>query len=384
MTPVREFRMLRFGTVEPDGALLGGAFEWTRDKAEAAASWFKRRGNRLMIDYDHQSFPQFNKRADGQAPAAGWIGGVEVRGDGLWATNVEWTDAAASALRSGEYRYFSPVIFWDKGKYGKVLRGLGPVALTNDPAMRDVPALAAGRGDDDQEMTVLSAGSMESEVQMLLGLSPSATNEDYLAAVTEANRQLVAVALGLPESASLEEVRQMMRTLFLSPGGESGNAGGNRGGNGDGGNPGNLGGAHVMRLAKELGLDGVTDEATLLSRIRTGQQQQQEATTELGNLMKRVGELEAKVRGSEFDTVCATVAARKITPAMKPGMKILFDNNRAEFDKVVAALPDVVGEESVFARDKSMAGGATEAGKGGERKFVPDFGAAQKKKREGK
>lgn len=176
-----------------------------------------------------------------------------------------------------------------------------------------------------------------------------------------------------------------LRTLFLSPGGESGNAGGHRGGgNGDGGNPGSLGGAHVMRLAKELGLDGVTDEATLLSRIRTGQQQQQEATTELGNLMKRVGELEAKVRGSEFDTVCATVAARKITPAMKPGMKILFDNNRAEFDKVVAALPDVVGEESVFARDKSMAGGATEAGKGGERKFVPDFGAAQKKKREGK
>jgi hypothetical protein len=57
---------------------------------------------------------------------------------------VTWTERAADLLRSGEYRYFSPVIFWTDEEHSDVA-ALGPVALTNDPAMRGVRPLAAAR-----------------------------------------------------------------------------------------------------------------------------------------------------------------------------------------------------------------------------------------------
>jgi phage I-like protein len=69
-----------------------------------------------------------------------------MRDDGLWAVDVTWTERAAELLRNGEYRYFSPVIFWTDEDHTDVA-ALGPVALTNDPAMRGVPALAARRAD---------------------------------------------------------------------------------------------------------------------------------------------------------------------------------------------------------------------------------------------
>lgn len=142
--PKREFRLIAFGEVELERPLAGETFEFSRQHAEAAVRWFAEMGRKLAIDYEHQSFERFNNRADGLRPAAGWIGGLEMRDDGLWAVEVEWTERAAELLRSGEYRYFSPVIFWSDAERSE-LAGLGPVALTNDPAMRHAPSLAASR-----------------------------------------------------------------------------------------------------------------------------------------------------------------------------------------------------------------------------------------------
>jgi phage I-like protein len=142
--PVREFLLIPFGTVEVERPFAGDSFTFTREHAEAAQRWFESLGRKLAIDYEHQSFDELNTRPDGLRPAAGWIGGLEVREDGLWAVDVTWTPRAAELLRNGEYRYFSPVIFWADEERTQ-LAGLGPVALTNDPAMRGVPALAARR-----------------------------------------------------------------------------------------------------------------------------------------------------------------------------------------------------------------------------------------------
>ncbi len=140
--PVREFRLIPFGLVETERACAGGDFEFTPAQAESAQRWFAQLGRKLAIDYEHQSFDGCNPRPDGLRPAAGWIGGLEVRDDGLWAVDVSWTDRARELLRRGEYRYFSPVIFWADAEHTAVA-ALGPVALTNDPAMHGVPALAA-------------------------------------------------------------------------------------------------------------------------------------------------------------------------------------------------------------------------------------------------
>src|SRR5262249_23306366 len=125
-------------------------FEFTRQQAEQAAAWFESLGRKLAIDYEHQSFDRFNTRSDGLRPAAGWIGGLQVREDGLWATSVEWTDRAATLLRAGEYKYFSPVIFWTDESRTEI-EALGPVALTNDPAMQGVAALAARRASESND-----------------------------------------------------------------------------------------------------------------------------------------------------------------------------------------------------------------------------------------
>ncbi|RMF79367.1 MAG: hypothetical protein D6744_09210 [Planctomycetota bacterium] len=145
--PATSFRLIPFGVVQVERASAGGDFEFTPRHAQSAKQWFDRLGRKLAIDYEHQSFDEFNARADGLRPAAGWIGGLEVRDDGLWAIDVTWTERAADLLRSGEYRYFSPVIYWTDADCSDVA-ALGPVALTNDPAMRGVPSLTTARRAD--------------------------------------------------------------------------------------------------------------------------------------------------------------------------------------------------------------------------------------------
>lgn len=145
--PVRAFLLIPFGAVQVDRPVAGEGFEFSRRHAESAKRWFDQIGRKLAIDYEHQSFDRLNTRSDGLRPAAGWIGGLEVRDDGLWAVDVTWTEKAAELLRSGEYRYFSPVIYWTDEDRADVA-ALGPVALTNDPAMRGVAALAARRALD--------------------------------------------------------------------------------------------------------------------------------------------------------------------------------------------------------------------------------------------
>jgi hypothetical protein len=148
--PVSAFLLIPFGEVTVERPISGDSFHFTTEHARAVVEWFSRMNRKLAIDYEHQSFAQRAARSDGLRPAAGWIGGLEVRDDGLWATDVTWTERAADLLRSGEYRYFSPVIFWaDEDRL--VVAALGPVALTNDPAMHGVQPLAAARELDDCE-----------------------------------------------------------------------------------------------------------------------------------------------------------------------------------------------------------------------------------------
>jgi len=66
------------------------------------------RNNKLVIDYEHQTL---NSEKNGQpAPAAGWFKHLEWReGVGLFAIDVQWTDAAKAHIQAGEYRFISAV-----------------------------------------------------------------------------------------------------------------------------------------------------------------------------------------------------------------------------------------------------------------------------------
>ncbi len=130
----------------------------------------------LDIDYDH-------KAKDGRA--AGWVRDADARPDGLWVL-VEWTDAAASALRAKEYRYFSPE-FADEWEHPKTKQKFQDVmfggALTNRPFLKDILPINLSEVFNAEKGT----NSMDplKEIAKLLGLSEDVPAEDVIKKLQE-------------------------------------------------------------------------------------------------------------------------------------------------------------------------------------------------------
>lgn len=101
-----------------------------------------------VVDYEHQT--DYSKENGKAAPAAGWIKQLEARDDGIYG-RVEWTARARRYLENREYRYVSPTFTHTKA--GDVLAILR-VALTNDPALSDLPALAKKENDVAMDETL--------------------------------------------------------------------------------------------------------------------------------------------------------------------------------------------------------------------------------------
>jgi len=99
----------------------------------------------LLVDFDH-----FSHDPAHPTTAAGWIGALEHRGDGLYA-QIRWSDLGHQALTGGRYRLASPV--WNRADCDQWTapapdgrdvvhlrpRRLDRLALTNDP---NLPGLA--------------------------------------------------------------------------------------------------------------------------------------------------------------------------------------------------------------------------------------------------
>jgi phage I-like protein len=99
----------------------------------------------LLVDFDH-----FSHDPAQPTTAAGWIGALEHRGDGLYA-QIRWSDLGHQALTGGRYRLASPV--WNRADCDQWTapasdgrdvvhlrpRRLDRLALTNDP---NLPGLA--------------------------------------------------------------------------------------------------------------------------------------------------------------------------------------------------------------------------------------------------
>ncbi len=90
------------------------------------------RATPYVIDYEHQTL--LAKKTGNPAPAAGWFSTLEWRdGVGLFAVDVTWNDRAKAMIASGEYKFASPVIGYDKGT--GAVTALYMAAITNDPAI---------------------------------------------------------------------------------------------------------------------------------------------------------------------------------------------------------------------------------------------------------
>lgn len=152
----------------PGGKWLMDGLAFTNIQANAAE-----RSNDFHFDYEHQTL---NSDMNGKpAPAAGWFNELEyVSGEGLFALNVDWTSAAAQFIANKEYRYTSAVFSYD-AQSGRPL-ALLHVALTNDPAldgMKAIAALKAGAHSNSATPNTQSTEGnqpMNDALKLLLGL----------------------------------------------------------------------------------------------------------------------------------------------------------------------------------------------------------------------
>lgn len=121
--PPREFRAFRWG----ENPTTKGPLYLTPDGAQRLMDEYRRRGHVLCFDFYHSSYnpivaPQ-DRKAAGQFR-------LELRSDGLHFTDIQWTPAAAEAIRNGEWPFISPAVLHDKSGVIVQVRNAG---LVTDP-----------------------------------------------------------------------------------------------------------------------------------------------------------------------------------------------------------------------------------------------------------
>ena len=137
----------------------------------------------LLVDFDHASHDPAQPTT-----AAGWIGALESRDDGLYA-QIRWSDLGHQALTGGRYRLASPVWNrseceqWSASHEGLDQLHLRPhrldrLALTNDPNLPGMTPLS-NRAEHPQETSM----NLRTELLQTLQLSATATDTEIIDAV---------------------------------------------------------------------------------------------------------------------------------------------------------------------------------------------------------
>jgi phage I-like protein len=126
--PPTEFRLFKAGK----NKTLKGELSFSARSAKECAAFAEELGRDLVIDYEHASLGASSAVDPSKAGEAAGFFSIETRDDGLWATNVSWTDDAAAKLSARKYRYFSPVVTYDRET--REVLSVFNAALTNNPA----------------------------------------------------------------------------------------------------------------------------------------------------------------------------------------------------------------------------------------------------------
>ena len=201
------FQVLPFGQIDIEGEPPAYLDD---EGMDSIIAHFERRGNKMVVDYEHQTL-----RGD-QAPASGWISRmINKRKYGLWAM-VEWTDKAKKHIAEKEYLYFSPV-FWVTAKERKVV-AIKNIALTNDPRVNHLrPIIAKLAWSNEYKPKTDNKGEiiMFEKLKKMFGLADDAGEEkvvEAVEAVVAKNKDLEKAAEKKPdEIVACKEVLEVLK-----------------------------------------------------------------------------------------------------------------------------------------------------------------------------
>lgn len=240
----------------------------------------------IPLDWEHST--EVRAPAGQEAPAAGWIEGLEVRDGAIWG-KVAWTERGADQVTSKAYRFVSPVFSFEKAT--RRIRRLTSAALTNTPNLH-LTALNREDRDDasrDPEDTLDIA-----KLKAALGLADDASDD----AILEAAKS------GVAANTELQSVKGQLETAKAA----------------------NRSGVDLTSYAPRADLE------TAVNRANTAE--------------TKLKELEAKGRDAEIDAAIAgAMDAGKVIPASEDMYRAMCreEGGLERFKKLAETLPVIVG-----------------------------------------
>jgi len=165
---------------------------WVNDDPQGVVAALNARGADLVVDFEHST--ELRAPNGQQAPAAGWVGGFELRDGGAIWGRVAWTPKGQAAVANREYRYLSPVLIYEKAS-GRV-KSLSSIGLVNKPNLFN-QALNHEQPRKEPQMDW-------KKLLLKLGLAEDATLEQALNALGKLQGDL-ATALNRADTPSLDK-----------------------------------------------------------------------------------------------------------------------------------------------------------------------------------
>jgi len=168
----------------------------------------------LLVDFDHSSHDPAQPTT-----AAGWIGALEHRNDGLYA-QIRWSDLGHQALTGGRYRLASPV--WNRADCDQWTapatdgrdvvhlrpRRLDRLALTNDPNLPGLMPLSNRANQNEQPTAAQRAAATTEPAQ---GPAPATFRNQTATKTTMNLRNEIIQLLHLPGTAGVSEMVDALR-----------------------------------------------------------------------------------------------------------------------------------------------------------------------------
>jgi len=243
LAPLGEFAHAGAGVVQVVDAEACTAMA-SRFKADAAVANFAG----LLVDFDH-----FSLDGERRTEAAGWIMGLEYRGqraegenlrpeagktgaeleqkvakeakgDGLW-VNIRWSDVGEEAVKGGRYRFLSPV--WARSDCVDLGNGrVRPVrllnaAVTNDPNLKGIRPLSNSGQDHRPSVAKAMEGKPET-IDLRPDGAPVDSRTSYVGAHVDHGKdgrtmkrvmEKLVNHLGLPGDATEDAILEKMQGL---------------------------------------------------------------------------------------------------------------------------------------------------------------------------
>ena len=170
------------GTVES----AHGAFIVDADGAAEIVAKFEAHGVEVPIDFEHATL----NAGAAKAPAAGWITRLFFDPERGLLGLVRWNAAGRDLIRSGAYKYISPVLMIRRDDRRAI--ALHSAGLTNKPAIRQATPLAASdRGAADLVAMAGTGMDLLAEIRKLLGIEESGNVASALRAILEKVKALL-------------------------------------------------------------------------------------------------------------------------------------------------------------------------------------------------